>query len=81
LSKTNKTPKRKRCTRARRLVLAATWLKQYGGKRIIYSYAKYFAVDVICAMKELEMLGVEVKAELKAQILNSHNLKVEIRGK
>jgi hypothetical protein len=81
LGKTNKIPKRKRCGRERRLTLAATWVKEYNGKRIIKGYAKCFAVDLPCAVKELEMLGVEIKEQYKTQVLEAHRLKSVLRRK
>lgn len=51
--KGNLGPRRKRMTREARLQSAKSWLKDYEGKNVIKSYGKWFAVDQICAMKEL----------------------------
>jgi hypothetical protein len=44
--------------RAGRLQAARRWLVRYDGKRMLRSYARHFAVDLACALKELQMLGV-----------------------
>lgn len=61
-------PRRKRMRRAARLMSAATWLPSYGGKNIVRGYARWYAVDLICAITELRMLGVAVAAEYEAQV-------------
>lgn len=35
-----------------------SWLKGYDGENVVKSYSKWFAVDPVCAMKELELLGL-----------------------
>ena len=47
---------------------APTWLPTYGGKNIVRGYARWYAVDRICAIIELRMLGVAVPAEYEAQV-------------
>jgi hypothetical protein len=69
----NKGPFRKSCTHAERLVLGTVWLKEYEGKNLIRGYAKYFGVNKPCAIRELEMLGVEFTEERKKQVMNSYN--------
>lgn len=61
-------PRRKRMRRAARLQSAATWLPSYGGKDIVRGYARWYAVDRLCAIVELRMLGVAVAAEYEAQV-------------
>lgn len=61
-------PRRKRMRRAARLMSAVTWLPTYGGKNIVRGYARWYAVDLICAITELRMLGVAVAAEYEAQV-------------
>jgi hypothetical protein len=41
-----------------RLQSARHWLGQFEGKSVVRGYARWFAVDLMCAVKELEMLGV-----------------------
>lgn len=81
MGKIKKVPKRKRSARARRLALAAEWLKKKNGKQIIHKYAKYFAVDKPCAIKELQMLGVELTEEYKKKVMNGYNRMLEHRRK
>ena len=40
----------------------------YGGKNVVRGYARWFGVDVLCAIVELRMLGTTVPAEYEAQI-------------
>jgi hypothetical protein len=61
-------PRRKRMRRPARLMAAPTWLPTYGGKDIVRGYARWYAVDRICAIIELRMLGVAVPAEYEAQV-------------
>jgi hypothetical protein len=61
-------PRRKRMDRRSRLQSATEWIKKYEGKNIIASYAKWFGVDKICAMTELEMLGLTYSDKRKTQI-------------
>jgi hypothetical protein len=44
--------------RAGRLQAARRWLACYDGKKLLRSYARHFAVDLACALKELQMLCV-----------------------
>lgn len=53
-------PRRKRMKRTARLQSARSWLAAYKGKRVVRSYAKWFAVDRWCAVLELRMLGVDI---------------------
>lgn len=52
----NTLPRNKRLNQARK------WLKENGKdqKRIIHKYRKKFKVDIMCAIKELQILGVEL---------------------
>ena len=53
-------PRRKRMDRAARLQSAAGWLKRFEGFNVVRSYARWFGVDLACALKELRRLGVEL---------------------
>lgn len=61
-------PRHKRMKRTARLQAARHWLSAYTGKNIVRGYAKHFAVDLICAVKELEMLGNQFKPEYVDQL-------------
>ena len=63
-------PRRKRMTREDRLqsATAARWVERYQGKDIIKDYSKWFAVDPLCALTELKILGVRIDDERERQI-------------
>lgn len=61
-------PRRKRMRRATRLMAAVKWRAGYGGKHIVRGYARWFGVDLICAITELRMLGVAVDPEYETQL-------------
>lgn len=46
--------------RAARLQAARHWLTTFRGQRVVRSYARWFGVDLECALKELQLLGVEL---------------------
>lgn len=71
--KKNQIPRRKQMNRAERLQSAKQWLKTYEGKNIIKSYAKWYAVSKICAMTELEIIGVAFSEDIKKEIKRSEN--------
>lgn len=66
--KRNLGPRRKRMRRPARLTAAVTWRAGYGGKNLVRGYARWFGVDLICAITELRMLGVAVDPEYEAQL-------------
>ena len=53
-------PRRKRMRRPARLEAARRWLETFDGKNVIRGYARWFGVDLGCALKELPMLGVKL---------------------
>lgn len=55
-------PRRLRMDRAQRLQAAKLFVRGFGGKRMVVGYARWFGVDRICAVTELQMLGVAVPA-------------------
>lgn len=61
-------PRRKRMRRPARLMAAVKWRSGYGGKNFVRGYARWFGVDLICAITELRMLGVAVDPEYEAQL-------------
>ncbi len=64
-------PKRKRLDRRRRLQAAPRLLSRYRGKNVIRGYAKHFGVDLLCALKELEILGVKLDPRRVEEVRNS----------
>jgi hypothetical protein len=63
-------PRRKRMTRQGRLSSAGAtqWVENYKGKNVIVGYAKWFAVDLVCALVELRLLGVKIDQGRENQI-------------
>lgn len=68
MSKKPLSPRRKRMTRRGRLAAARHWLPKYTGKNVVRAYAKWFGVDLGCALKELQMLGIALNPVYVAQL-------------
>ena len=60
--------RRKRMTRPGRLASARSWLKKFSGSNVVRGYAKWFGVDLVCAVKELSLLGVTVDPAYVAKL-------------
>ena len=61
-------PRRKRMKRKARLASARTWLVKFSGKNVVPGYAKWFGVDLFCAVKELSLCGVTLDPAYVAQL-------------
>ncbi|GCD10523.1 hypothetical protein [Clostridium tagluense] len=61
-------PRHKRLDRASRLLAAEHWIPKYEGENIIKGYSKHFAVDKICAINELQMLGYKINPDYVNQL-------------
>jgi len=61
-------PKRKRYNKKQRLAAAKKWIPKYEGENLVKGYSKWFGVDKICAINELELLGNEIDTKYKEQI-------------
>jgi hypothetical protein len=46
-------------SRAARLQSGRHWLRTFSGTRVVRSYARWFGVDLMCAVKELQILGLK----------------------
>jgi hypothetical protein len=76
-------PRSKRMNRKGRLDSAKHWLTKYKGKNIIKGYKNHYGVDWLCAIKELQMLGVDLdpgyvenlKLSVKNRIIEKQRLK------
>ncbi len=53
----------KRMKQPGRLQSARAWLPTYKGKNIVKGYRKHYGVDLLCAIRELEMLGIVLNPE------------------
>lgn len=62
------TPRHKRMNHSSRLQAAKHWIPKYEGKKLVSGYSKHFAVDKLCAVKELEMLGYSIKSSYKKKL-------------
>lgn len=69
--KKSNTPRRKRFTRKYRLGSSKEWIGNYNGKNIVKGYAKWYGVDLICAIKELRLNGVTVDEEYENEVKRS----------
>ena len=77
--KKSNTPKRKRLTRKHRLGLSKEWIGSYDGKNIVRGYAKWYGVDLLCAIKELRINGVMVDEEYETIIKKSIEEKAQAK--
>lgn len=66
-------PRRKRMKRRGRLQAGRNWIPTYEGKNLVRGYAKWFGVDLWCAVLELRMLCVEVDPAYADEIWASQN--------
>ncbi|HYN22035.1 MAG TPA: hypothetical protein VE078_13830 [Thermoanaerobaculia bacterium] len=62
-----------------RLQAAKAWLDKYPGKNVLVGYKKHFAVDTLCALAELQRLGVTFDAEYVRKVQSSEQARVESR--
>jgi hypothetical protein len=77
--KRSNTPRRKRFKREQRLESAKNWLPTYEGKNVFRGYRKRYGVDWPTALRELELLGVEVDPAYREQVLRTVQEQAEAR--
>ena len=72
-------PRRKRMTRENRLQSATStnFLETHQTKNIIRHYARWFGVDLLCAVTELRMLGMAIPAEREKTLKKSLEARTE----
>ena len=70
-NKSSNTPRRKRYNQTVRLQNAKKWVEQYNGKNIAKGYSNWFGVHLLCAIKELELLGYKFKQSYKENVKQS----------
>jgi hypothetical protein len=58
--KNKRQPAKRTQPRSRRLLKGEKWIGSYNGKNIVRGYAKHFRVDLLCAIKELRLLGIMI---------------------
>jgi len=64
-----------------RLRSAANWVKVYNGKNTVRGYAKRYGVDLLCAIKELRVLGIEVTEAYEIAVKRSIEQRTLQKGK
>ena len=69
--KKNTTPRRKRLKRKTRLESGKKWILSYTGKNIVKGYAKWYGIDLVCAIKELKLLGVKIDENYEEKVIES----------
>ncbi|QEM06243.1 hypothetical protein DIU31_022980 [Mucilaginibacter rubeus] len=78
----NNNPVKRTLPRSQRLLQGKNWIGNYNGKNIVRGYAKHFRVDLLCAIKELRLLGViitEKYEETVQQALAVHASQKKLR--
>ena len=61
-------PRTKRMNRKQRLQTAPRWLSEYEGSHLVRAYRKRYGVDWLCAVAELQLLGVKIDPEYVSQL-------------
>jgi hypothetical protein len=59
---------KKTLKRAARLQSSKSWISDYSGKNLVRGYRKRYGVTLLCAAKELKMLGIEVSDQYISQL-------------
>ena len=80
-NKNNRTPRRKRMQRSARRESAKHWIPMFSGENIVKKYKEWFAVDLVCAIKELKMVGVKLDEQYVLQALQGHKNAIAARQK
>lgn len=65
--------------REARLQSAQHWLAGFEGKNVVRSYRKRYAVDLECALIELDMLGVGIDPSYAQELRASEEARLENR--
>jgi hypothetical protein len=74
-------PKTHKYNRNQRLLHAKNWINKYTGKKLHHGYAKYFGVSKLCAVIELELLGINFSPELKESLIRAEDDKRKLHSK
>jgi len=70
-AKRNNTPRRKKLNKKQRISIANDWLKSYNGKNIVKGYSNWFGVDLLCAIRELRIVGQIISEKYEIQVRKS----------
>jgi hypothetical protein len=74
-------PRHKRLKKSSRLQAAKDWISKYNGKNLLKGYSKHFAVDKLCAVKELSLLGYETDVKYVEELKRSIEVQVRLNQK
>lgn len=69
--KKNLGPRRKRMSRQARLQAAKHWIPTYTGKNLFKGYRNHYGVDIHCAIKEFQLLGIPLDPEYITQLIQA----------
>ena len=75
--KNSSIPRHKILKKESRLQAAICWIPKYDGENLVKGYSKHFAVDKLCAVKELTLLGYKINDEYIEQL--KCNVEAQIR--
>ncbi|MDP4147033.1 MAG: hypothetical protein Q8936_21595 [Bacillota bacterium] len=64
-------PRHKRMKRDSRLQAAKSWMDKYNGKNIVHGYSNHFGVSKLHAVKELQLLGINISLDYIEQLKRS----------
>ncbi len=78
-SNSNNTPRRKRWTRDVRLQKAKQFVETYTGKNLVKGYAKWFGVDLNCALTELQLAGITISGAEKKKVKQAIETKTQLK--
>ena len=79
----NNIPRRKRMTREQRLQSAKStgFLSKHIAKDMVRHYARWYGVDLLCAIAELRQLGLEVSPEREEAVKTTLRNRLEQKRK
>lgn len=69
-------PRHKRLDRVSRLQTAKHWIPKYEGSNLLRGYKKHFGVDWECAIRELEMLDIQLSPQYVLQVRQSREAQI-----
>jgi hypothetical protein len=72
-------PRHQRLDRVSRLQAAKHWIPKYEGSNLLRGYKQHFGVDWECAIRELEMLGIQLNPQYTLQV--RHSIEAQLRSK
>ena len=72
-------PKRWSFNRTQRLAVGKGWIQKYDGQHIVRGYTKRYKVDLLCAIAELRMLGVEISETYEQAVRQTVERNIEAK--